>query len=183
MQRRHWVHHGVTGACLAPSVEAGAQELPRLEPGVPIRLLVRTVAGSRAFVGGLVGLSYDSVTIVRRLRPETVALRSVERFEISRGRPRAVMIGAPILGAAMGTLFGATAIGPPAGCDVLPDDERCSWETPPVIVGMAGGAVLFALVTHILVPQVWQAIPLEVLIGRQTALGAPASRLGLHLRF
>lgn len=164
------------------SIDAGAQEVPRLTPGVPVRLLVRTPGGPRAFVGGLVVLGADSVSILRGPRPEAFALRNLDRFEINRGRPRAVMVGAPMLGAAIGALFGATALARPAGCQVAPADEQCAWETAPVIVGTAGGAVLFALVVNILVPEIWQEVPLAVLIGGgPPGSGAPSPWVGLRI--
>jgi hypothetical protein len=165
---------------LARPAMAGAQELPPLQPGVAVRLMVRTVAGPRSFAGALLLLDLDSVTIVPRqaLYPVGFPLRSLDRFEVNRGQPRALLYGAPIYGAALGTLFGATALRPDARCRVLPNDESCQWETSEIVVGAAGGAVLFGILVRLLVPDVWQQIPLSALVA--DPVGSP--RLGLRTR-
>jgi hypothetical protein len=152
MNRRYWFSHSVIGACLAFSVEAGAQELPRLEPGSPVRLVVRTVAGPRSFAGGLVLISSDSVSIVWGARPQNFSLTSIERFEINRGRPNAVMLGAPIAGAAAGALVGATALAPVRHAYEMRSEETLlsSW-------GRVRGKCI-GLAARLLVPDVWQEI-------------------------
>ncbi len=160
---------------------AGAQALPPLKPGVPVRLVARTAAGPRPFAGSLLLLDLDSVTIVRphTVSPVSFSLRSLDRFEVNRGQPRALLYGGPLYGAALGTLFGATALRPDARCLVLPNDQDCRWETSEIIVGAAGGAVLFAVLVRILVPEVWQQLPLRELVADPD----PESlRLGLRIR-
>jgi hypothetical protein len=164
---------------LAVSTGAGAQALPTLKPGVPVRLVVRTVAGPRSFAGALLLLDLDSVTIVPRqaVYPVAFPLRSLDRFEVNRGQPRALLYGAPIYGAALGTLFGATALRPDARCRVLPNDEGCRWETSEIVVGAAGGAVLFGIIVRLVVPDVWRQIPVRALVVDHDAGGF---RLGLR---
>jgi len=128
--------------------------------------VAQTIAGPRSFAGALLLLDLDSVTIVPRqaVYPVSFPLRSLDRFEVNRGQPRALVYGGPIYGAALGTLFGATALRPDARCRALPNDQGCTWETSEIVVGAAGGAVLFAILVGLLVPDVWQQIPLSTLV-------------------
>jgi len=160
---------------------AAAQELPPLKPGVPVRLVARTAAGPRSFAGSLLLVDLDSVTIVppHVVNPVSFPLRSLDRFEVNRGQPRGLRYGGPIYGAALGTLFAATALRPDARCRVLPNDEGCRWETSEIVVGAAGGAVLFGILVRLLVPDIWQQIPLSALV---IDAGPQSPRLGLRIR-
>jgi len=151
--------------CLVLSVRAMAQERPHLYPGVSVRLVVKTVGGPRAFAGSLLLLDLDSVALVQpgALYPASFALRTLDRFEVNRGQPRALLYGAPIYGAALGTLFAATALRPDVRCRVLPDADGCHWETSRVVVGAVGGAILLGMIVRLVVPDVWQEIPLRAL--------------------
>lgn len=171
--------------CMAVSVQAMAQENPHLTPGVPVRLTVNTVAGFRSISGSLLLLDLDSVSVVPpgALYPTSVPLSALERFTVNRGKPRALLYGAPIYGAALGTLFAATALRPDVRCRVLPDADGCHWETSRVVVGAVGGAILLGMIVRLVVPDVWQEIPLHALGVKRTDVGPPSLQLGLRARF
>jgi hypothetical protein len=164
---------------------AAAQRLPRIDPGVPVRLVVQTAAGPRSLSGSLLLLGLDSVSIVPpgALFPVSFDLQTLERFELNRGKPPGLMYGAPLYGLALGTLFGATALRPAAKCRVLPDADGCSWETSQVVVGAAGGAILLGTMVRLLVPDRWQEIPLHALGVDRTGLGPPHLQLRGRVRF
>ena len=107
----------------------------------------------------------------------------MERFTVNRGKPRALLYGAPIYGAALGTLFAATALRPDVRCRVLPDADGCHWETSRVVVGAVGGAILLGMIVRLVVPDVWQEIPLHALGVKRTDVGPPSLQLGLRARF
>lgn len=144
--------------------EARAQERALLEAGARVRLSVNTAAGPRAFTGRLLLLDPHGVTIRERDAASPLSFRVAElrRFEVNRGKPRALVYGAPLVGAALGAWFGATALAPHAACDVPGNpDPACHWEVSPTLVGAGGGAITFALAVALLVPDVWEDIPIE----------------------
>jgi hypothetical protein len=159
--------------------EAHAQARSLLRAGARIRLSVRTFDEPRLVAGTLLLFSRDSVTIVARraVFPVSFALANLARIEVNRGRPRALVYGAPIYGALLGAWFGATALAPDPACRAVRNDE-CRWETSATVVGAAGGAVLFAMMVQLLVPEVWQDVPLTAFgmapnesNGRRVAVG------------
>lgn len=170
---------------LALSAQAGAQGAPHLYPGIPVRLVVKTVGGPRSFAGSLLLLDLDSVSIVPpgALFPVNLPLQALDRFEVNRGKPRSLMYGAPIYGAALGTLFAATALRPDVRCRVLPDADGCHWETSRVVVGAVGGAILLGMIVRLVVPDVWQEIPLHTLRVERIGVGPPSLQLGIRTRF
>ena len=183
--RRTVLLGAISFAWVVVSTPAVAQRLPRINPGVPVRLVAQTAAGPQSFAGSLLLLGLDSVSIVPpgALFPVSFDLRTLERFELNRGKPRALIYGAPLYGAALGTLFGATALRPAAKCRVLPDADGCSWETSQVVVGAAGGAILLGTIVRLLVPDVWQEIPLHALGVDRTGPGPPRLQIGSQVRF
>jgi hypothetical protein len=171
-------------SCLAlPRAEARGQERPLLRAGARVRLSVHAVSdGPLVLTGTLLVFAPDSVTIVphRARAPATVAFRDLVGFEVNRGRPRGIMFGAPVLGAALGAWFGATALAPSAACRARgSDDPACRWETSPTLVGAGGGAVLFGIAATLLVPEVWQDVPVTALIVGSRSQGAEGVTIGL----
>lgn len=170
---------------LAFSAGAAAQGTPHLYPGIPVRLVVKTVAGPRSFAGSLLLLDLDSVSIVppAALFPMNFPLRALARLEVNRGKPRALLYGAPIYGAALGTAFALTALRPDVRCRVLPDADGCHWETSRVVVGAVGGAILLGMIVRLVVPDVWQEIPLHALGVEGAGARPPLLGLGVRARF
>ena len=157
---------------------ARAQGRPLLRAGARVRLVVHLHGADSLVSGSLLVFTPDTVTIVPRhsaipasfglrdimwehLSPVPFALRDVTRFQVNRGKPRQIVYGAPIAGAALGALFGATALGPDAGCDIPGNTASdCHWITSGTIVGAAGGVVLCSVAVQLLVHEVWQDVPL-----------------------
>lgn len=161
--------------------EAHAQAQSPLRAHARVRLFVKTPDEPRLVAGTLLSFSRDTVTIVPRhaVFPVSFALEKLVRFQVNRGRPRALVYGAPLYGAALGAWFGATALAPDPACRAGGADASCHWETPPTIVGAAGGAVLLAMAVRLLVPEVWRDVPLTAFRG---VAGASGTRIGLALR-
>ncbi|MDH3496865.1 MAG: hypothetical protein OER21_08890 [Gemmatimonadota bacterium] len=164
---------------------AQARERPLLEAAARVRLIAMTAAGPRAFAGRLLLLDPHGVTIRERDAASPLSFRVAElrRFQVNRGKPRALIHGAPLVGAALGAWFGATALAPDAACDVPGNpDPACRWEVSPTLVGAGGGAILFAVAVGLLVPDVWEDIPLEAFAGGVHWVGGRSVRIALRVR-
>ncbi len=174
---------GVLCAVLG-SGEANAQARSLLRPDARVRLFVKTFEEPRLVAGTLLWFSRDSVTIVPRsgVFPRSFALENLVRFQVNRGRPRALLYGAPLYGALLGAWFGATALAADPACRAGATDAGCRWETSATIVGAAGGAVLFAMAVQLLVPEVWRDVPLTAFGGAPGGSGGAGMSIGLMLR-
>jgi hypothetical protein len=185
-------------ALMLVHVEARAQGRPLLRPGARVRLVVRRPGADSLVTGRLLLFTPDTVTIVLRhavpasfglrdvmrehLAPVPFALRDVTRFQVNRGQPREIVYGAPAVGAALGALFGATALAPDAGCDVPGnEDSSCHWVTSATIVGAAGGVVLCSIAVKLFVPEVWQDVPLTAFTLGAAEPGSRGIAIGLAL--
>jgi len=167
---------------LAVGAAVQAQQLPALRAGARVRLSVRTRIGRQSFSGSLLFLDRDSVTIVRRLsEPAAFALRDLDRFVLSKGRPPALVYGIPAVGAVLGAWVASTFV-EPSKCDIPGNpDPDCAWEVPAGVVGAGAGVVLSAIAVRFLVPEAWQEIPVTSLQVGAAATGSSTVRVGLRL--
>lgn len=175
---------------------AHAQGRPLLRAGARVRLVVRLHGADSLVSGRLLLFTPDTVTIVPRhaaipasfglrdvmlehLSPVAFALRDVIRFQVNRGKPPELVYGAPVVGAALGALFGATALGPDSACDVPGNTaSACHWITSGTVVGAAGGVVLCSVAVQLFVREVWQNVPRTAF---SLDAGAPGGR-GIAIR-
>lgn len=150
---------------LVPLVEVGAQGA-EVQAGARIRLRAPGVITGRA-VGIVVARAADSLTFVREgAAPRTLALGSITRLEMSRGKSRA-------LGLRRGAAFGA-AIGLVVGAGGY-DESSCESFGPcsrgsAAATGAFVGAILGAGVGAAIGVERWERVALSV--------GAPALRTG-----
>jgi len=154
-----------------------------LSAGDRVRISVRTRIGPQSVTGLLLLLDRDSITIVpRRAVPVSFALYRLQRFELNRGRPWALVYGSPVVGAAVGALIGSSQFQDDPEC-ALPgnQDPDCGWETPAAVVGAATGVIAGMLFVRYLVPEGWEEIPVASLqvvldrhrVGARVMLPAP----------
>jgi hypothetical protein len=181
-----WRGPAVLALLLAACAVARAQERPLLQAGARVRVTWSTLGVPRSLTGRLVLFDPDTVSVRPREAPTPLvfALRDLDRFEVNRGRPPSLMYGLPLFGALLGGWFGATVLGPDASCaNGVSSDPECHWETSSVVVGAGAGVIVFGIAAQLLVPEVWQDVPLKTLevgIGRA---GRGAWSVALSARF
>jgi hypothetical protein len=170
-------------ACVTLAAPTARAQLP-LHPNDQVRLFLSTEDEPPLVAGSLVLYNRDSITIVPRhaVFPRGYPLARIVRLQVNRGRPPALVYGAPLYGALLGGWFGATALAPDAECAAGAADPDCRWETSRTLVGAAGGAVLFAMVVQLLVPEVWRDVPLAVFGATSGLPGSRGPSIGFSLR-
>jgi hypothetical protein len=157
-----------------PICSAVAQDdMPPLEPGTRIRVEACTPACLEIAGTTYESASADSLRMLTdaQLTPRSVALTSVRKLEIHRGRGSLGWWKGALVGAGFGAAFGAAmwasgvqwsdeAFGLPEVVIPISDESRsCGAEC--VAIGATGGALLGALFGALIRTDRWEEIPLD----------------------
>jgi hypothetical protein len=155
-------------------------EAPYLTPGARIRVWSPELSYG-VLVGRLWAFYADSFTVLAEGRLQGLSYVPLQRFDVSRGRHPAVILGPAAVGAGIGALLGPALITEDQRCDVV-DDPQCGSETPDALIGAAVGGIAFAVLARLVAGERWVEIPLARLrLGLETRAARRSLTLGLAL--
>ncbi len=107
--------------------------------------------------------------------------RSIVRFELSRGKHPALVLGAPLLGGLLGAALGPIIITENSRCTSgVGIVEECATEMSDAAVGALFGGIALGFLGSVVARERWREVPLQELF---FDVNARSARLGVSIRF
>ncbi len=171
-------------AVTPPTVAGQETPAPSFAPGARIRVWSPELADG-VLVGKLWAFYADSFTVLAEGRLQGLSYGPLQRFDVSRGRHPATLLGPAAVGAGIGALLGPKLITEDQRCDVqVVDDPECGSETPEALIGAAVGAAAFAVVGRVVTRERWAEIPLSRLrLEIETRVARRSLMVGIAIPF